>query len=502
MPAALLKSDIPPSPEVTAPATTAVEDRRGAMRPGRLVSSRARVAGQVLSAVFRAVDIILVGALGVITLQASVDLAKVSVATALPCALAAVILIACLNTFKAYGFRGGEDLGRHLLRVVAAFIMAGLAAGAAFVLLPGGQNPNGLLVLWLAAAFAGIFLVHIIDWSVVTRLRKTGKLTPNVVIVGSGKNAAQLIEAALRTGEVNVLGIFDDRADRAAPIKGVPILGDTSLLLSHRIIPFVDRIIIAVPSAAQARVRQIIDRVAVLPNPVTLFIDTGGPVEGARLARLIDAPLAYVSGRPDDPARAAVKRMQDILVGMTALILALPIMAAVAIAIRLDSPGPILFRQRRHGFNNEEVVVWKFRSMRVEAADARATRQISADDDRVTRVGKFIRRTSLDELPQIFNVLTGEMSLVGPRPHAIGMMTGEVESSKLVAEYAHRHRMKPGMTGWAAIKGSRGPVDTPELVRRRVALDVEYIERQSFWLDIYVMAMTIPCLLGDSETVR
>jgi lipopolysaccharide/colanic/teichoic acid biosynthesis glycosyltransferase len=168
----------------------------------------------------------------------------------------------------------------------------------------------------------------------------------------------------------------------------------------------------------------------------------------------------------------------------------------------MDSPGPVFFRQRRHGFNNEEITVWKFRSMRVEMADAKAARQISADDDRVTKVGKFIRKTSLDELPQIFNVLTGEMSLVGPRPHAIGMKTGDVESAQLVREYAHRHRMKPGMTGWAAIHGSRGPVDTPELVRERVALDVHYIERQSFWLDLYIMAMTIPCLLGDKDAVR
>ncbi|MDO8411416.1 MAG: sugar transferase, partial [Phenylobacterium sp.] len=165
-------------------------------------------------------------------------------------------------------------------------------------------------------------------------------------------------------------------------------------------------------------------------------------------------------------------------------------------------PGPILFRQRRQGFNNEEIVVWKFRSMRHDLADARARQQVQADDVRVTRVGRFIRRTSLDELPQIFNVLAGEMSLVGPRPHAIGMMTGDVESARLVAEYAHRHRMKPGMTGWAAIHGSRGPVDTPADVRRRIQLDIEYIERQSIWLDLCIIALTIPCLLGDRQGVR
>jgi len=162
----------------------------------------------------------------------------------------------------------------------------------------------------------------------------------------------------------------------------------------------------------------------------------------------------------------------------------------------------VFFRQRRHGFNNEEILVWKFRSMRTEASDATASRQVTAGDDRVTRVGRFIRKTSIDELPQLLNVLKGEMSLVGPRPHAVGMKTGETESARLVAEYAHRHRMKPGMTGWAAIHGSRGPVDTPDLVRRRVALDIEYIERQSFWLDLYILAMTIPCLLGDRATVR
>ena len=194
--------------------------------------------------------------------------------------------------------------------------------------------------------------------------------------------------------------------------------------------------------------------------------------------------------------------MLDVVVGLVALILATPVMAMVALAIRLDSPGPIFFRQRRHGFNHEEIVVWKFRSMRHADADATAGRQVSANDCRVTRVGRFIRATSLDELPQIFNILTGEMSLVGPRPHAIGMKTGDTESARLVAEYAHRHRIKPGMTGWAAIKGSRGPVNTEQEVRRRVQLDIDYIERQSFWLDLWVILITVPVLLGDRSAVR
>ena len=130
------------------------------------------------------------------------------------------------------------------------------------------------------------------------------------------------------------------------------------------------------------------------------------------------------------------------------------------------------------------------------------SRQVTTDDDRVTRVGRFIRSTSLDELLQLFNVLKGKMSLVGPRTHAIGMKTGAVESALLVAEYAHCHRMKPGPTGWAAIKGSRGPLHSAQDVRRRVQLDVDYIERQTLWLDLWIMAVTVPVLLGDRAAIR
>ena len=186
----------------------------------------------------------------------------------------------------------------------------------------------------------------------------------------------------------------------------------------------------------------------------------------------------------------------------TLLVLLSPLFALISLAVRLDSPGPVFFRQRRHGFNNEEIVVWKFRTMRIEATDHQAVRQVTADDDRVTRVGRILRSTSLDELPQLLNVFGGTMSLVGPRPHAIGMRTGEEESAGLVADYAQRHRIKPGMTGWAAIKGSRGPLHTADDVRRRVTLDVYYIDRQSFWLDAWILVMTVPSVFGDRSAIR
>ena len=197
-----------------------------------------------------------------------------------------------------------------------------------------------------------------------------------------------------------------------------------------------------------------------------------------------------------------LKRVFDILLSGLGLLILAPFLAIVALAIVAETRGPVIYKQARRGFNGETFMIWKFRSMKVESSDFTAARQVSADDDRVTRVGRFIRKTSLDELPQIFNIISGEMSVVGPRPHAIGMKSGGADASKLVETYAHRHRIKPGLTGWAAVNGSRGPVNTAEDVRRRVALDLEYVERQSFWLDIAIILRTAPCLLGDSEGVR
>jgi polysaccharide biosynthesis protein PslA len=209
---------------------------------------------------------------------------------------------------------------------------------------------------------------------------------------------------------------------------------------------------------------------------------------------------ACVSGRPHNHRRAFVKRVEDIVLGsLIAVAFALP-MLMIAAAIKLDSKGPVLYRQRRHGFNNRVITVLKFRSMRHDP-DA-PMQQVRENDSRITRVGRFLRRTSLDELPQLFNVLRGEMSLVGPRPHAVGMKTCERELTEIVAEYAHRHRVKPGITGWAQVNGSRGPVTSASSVRRRVKLDLEYVTRASLWLDLEILVRSAPVMLGDTKVIR
>jgi polysaccharide biosynthesis protein PslA len=479
--------------------TQSGRDRRGPLRPEKLTPTRLRMSGRLLTRFFQAGDALalILGGFIAAALTHGADVLLIYGG-------AALATFASLRLFDCYKFGRREDLAMHLMRVTVAFAVAVAMCFAVLTHFVGVIMLAASLGVWTPLAFLCVATAHSIWWVNVKRWRANGRLTPNLVIVGATGAAERLIAAILETREANVLGVFDDRAERGSDtLHRVPLLGATDKLLAHRIMPYVDRIVITVPSEARARINALLDRLKVLPNEITLLLDREGEVQEAEaIDRIANIPLTRISGAEIDQGKALAKRAQDVIIGTIALFMVAPIMLMVALAVKLDSPGPIFFRQRRHGFNNEEIVVWKFRSMRTEASDAKAARQISADDDRVTRVGKFIRKTSLDELPQLINVLNGEMSLVGPRPHAIGMKTGDVESSRLVAEYAHRHRMKPGMTGWAAINGSRGAVDTPELVRRRVVLDVEYIERQSFWLDLYIMFMTIPCLLGDSETVR
>lgn len=479
--------------------------RRGPFRPEVWRNARQRHASRLAVHWFRTADVAVVSAItaGVLAFSTPDGLFAAPLSTVLPLVLGAVVVLGLMRSLQFYRFARGRQLELHLTAVTGIAVLGGgVSLLADFALASGGGLT--IYLLWTAVTAVSLYLLHLAWSELVARWRRTGALTPNIVLVGATRHAEALIRDSLERRDINVLGVFDDRLARSPEnVVGVPVLGDAEALMTHRMTPYVDRIVLAIDPKAEKRVRELNARLSSLPNEVTLLVDPSDAGErSAALDRLARAPLASLDGPVDDDRRAFNKRIQDLIIGMIALVLLAPVMVLTALAIRLDSPGPIFFRQRRHGFNHEEIVVWKFRSMRQEAADATASRQVTTDDDRVTRIGRFIRSTSLDELPQIFNVLKGEMSLVGPRPHAIGMKTGAVESARLVADYAHRHRMKPGMTGWAAIKGSRGPLHSAQDVRRRVQLDVEYIERQSLWLDLWIMAVTIPVLLGDRAAIR
>lgn len=480
--------------------------RRGPFRPEVWLNTRQRHASRLAGHYFRTIDVLVVVSVSLLCGWASGSgtLLHDRLGEVLPYIVGAGTVLGLMRSFQLYQFSRGEPVILHLAHVAAVVLTGGTAALIMGLMVDPFGVDIAWLVIWVAMILLALYSLHLTWSATVTRWRANGALTPNIVIVGATKHAERLIRDALKRRDINVLGVFDDRLSRSPQsIEGVPVLGGSADLLTHRMTPYVDRIVLAIDPNAQARVRELTQRLQTLPNEVTLLVDPQGVEErNAALQKLARAPLAMLDGPLDADHRAFNKRMQDILVGSLAVILLAPVIALTALAVRLDSPGPIFFRQRRHGFNQEEIVVWKFRSMRQETADATASRQVTADDDRVTRVGRILRSTSLDELPQLLNVLKGEMSLVGPRPHAIGMKTGQIESALLVGEYAHRHRMKPGMTGWAAINGSRGPLHNAQDVRRRVQLDIDYIERQSLWFDLRIMASTVPVLLGDRLAVR
>ena len=476
-------------------------NRRGPLRPTRLASARSRIGGGSLTRLIQASDLTLVA--GLFYAKCAGDALT---DTNLPLLGASTLVAAALVSFEAYKLTARERLYHHLYKVVGAvgassLILLTFASLAA----PATKAAEILRIVdWCLTAVAVLSASHLAWFSYIRRMRRQGQLTPNLIIVGATPAAQRLVAVALSNRDVNILGVFDDRGERSPKhVFGVPVLGRASDVKSHRLLPYVDRIVIAVPSGATARIAQLIAELAPCPNAISLLMDGFDPAsEQAAQERLLDMPLSHLSGVRHGALQGALKRVIDVSFSVAAIFVLAPALAAISVAIRMDSPGPVLFKQRRHGYMNEEVLVWKFRSMRTEMSDYAAARQVTVDDDRVTKVGKFLRRTSLDELPQLWNVIRGEMSLVGPRPHAIGMLTNGAEASKLVETYAHRHRMKPGLTGWAAVNGSRGPVDTPEAVRRRVSLDLEYVERQSVWLDLSIMARTLPCVLGDTQTVR
>ena len=481
-------------------------NRRGPFRPERLVSARERRSGDMFVRMFRAVDVVALAGLGwaCIAPVAPSGVFKASVGDLLPAIAAIAIVYSLLGAAGLYNFMRKESLLRHLAKLTGVFAAGAAVAAVLAQFAPHAPAVTQALATTYTAGFAGFVALHL-GWSgLVSRWRRQGKLTKSIVIVGATKHAEKLIQSAIAERSVNVLGIFDDRLARnPQAVAGVPVLGDVQSLLGHKITPYVDQIVVALDTSAKARVKTIVEKLRALPNEVSLFIDVENESDTrAAWSRVADMPLARVSGVSEDERKAMVKRFQDLIIGSIALILFSPIMLAVALWIKLDSPGPVFFRQRRHGFNNEAIMVWKFRSMHTHMTDHTASQQVTKNDPRVTRAGRIIRKTSIDELPQLFNVMAGEMSLVGPRPHAIGMKTNGDESEKIVAEYAWRHRMKPGVTGWAAIRGSRGALENADDVRRRIALDVDYIDRQSFWLDLYIMAMTVPCLLGDAKAVR
>ncbi len=324
-------------------------------------------------------------------------------------------------------------------------------------------------------------------------LRARGRLLRRVAVVGAGEQGRRLVARLLGCPDVRVVGVFDERGTRVPEVVcGLPVAGDLEALAERVRREEVDEVLIALPLGARGRIEAWLRRLRRLPVHVRLALDAGSDwLEPRRISALGPVPLLHLFDHPlRGPARHA-KTVMDRGLALLGLVFTAPLLALVALAVRLDSPGPVLYRQQRWGFAGEPIRVLKFRTFRHDACrsgDDPDLPHAGGDHPEVTTVGRFLRRWSLDELPQLWNVLRGDMSLVGPRPHAVAH---DRHYARLVGDYLARLKVKPGLTGWAQINGARGEIRSVEEMERRVALDLEYIENWSLWWDLEILLRTL-----------
>ena len=352
------------------------------------------------------------------------------------------------------------------------------------------------LGVWAAASYAALALERGLVWLLVRALTREGRLERRTLIVGGGAAGEELIVALAQqpTSDLRVLGVFDDRNDARSPdvVGGLPKLGTVTDLVAFARKTRIDLVIFTMPITAEERLLQMLRKLWVLPIDIRLAAHRNKLRFRPRSYSYIgDVPVLDVFDKPIADWDVVIKAVFDRIVGAVALIALAPVMLVTAVAIKLDSKGPVFFKQIRHGFNNESVSVFKFRSLYADKLDYMAARAVTKDDPRVTRVGRFIRKTSIDELPQLFNVVFwGNLSLVGPRPHALTAHLSNRAYEEVVDGYFARHRVKPGITGWAQINGWRGETDTPIKIQKRVEHDLTYIENWSIFFDLYILLLT------------
>ncbi|OAB56436.1 hypothetical protein AY599_21365 [Leptolyngbya valderiana BDU 20041] len=357
--------------------------------------------------------------------------------------------------------------------------------------------------LWFLLALAALLALRAAVVARMARWKQAGIAGRRVALVGQGQLAHDTARTMMRApgASISVVGLIAPAGAAAPPVDAagdLPLLGGleelAELIERHRL----QELVLAVPWSDRATLERALEQVRALPVDVRLAPERNlaGQIPVHGISTVMGLPMLDLWRRPMRGWDLLVKAVEDRVLGSLLLLVATLPMLLIALAIRLDSPGPVLFRQQRAGFGRAPFTMLKFRSMQVDCDPAGHVPQARRNDPRVTRVGRFLRRTSLDELPQLINVLRGDMSLVGPRPHAL-----EHDSlyAGLIGAYLARQRVKPGMTGWAQIHGLRGETDTSDKMRRRVTMDLYYIDNWSLGLDLKILALTpVVVLLQDN----
>jgi Undecaprenyl-phosphate glucose phosphotransferase len=467
--------------------------------------SRPRLRPQVFTALLMAAELIVIVVAGALAHLAVPDQRVPSLAAVAGIWVGALAVLAVIRLSGGYRMWRMRLLGPSLQRM-----SWGLAAGLAVALAVHAVSAriDGAVLVWLAlwAVFAGFAMAaaRVLVWQRIRALTRLGLLEHRLAVVGGGPALAPILQEfdRCRAEGYRVCGFFDDRADGRSPsvVAGHHKTGDLSDLIAFVRVAQIDTVVVAVPDLTTERQLELLATLSAVPVEVRTLASARLVLpDRVRRSRIGAVNLVELCRPPLTQWQAAQKRAFDIVTASLALVLLAPLMLGVAVAVRLDSPGPILFRQKRHGFNTRPVEVLKFRSMRAEVCDPSGVQAVRAQDDRVTRLGRFLRRSSMDELPQLFNVLSGTLSMVGPRPHATAARTGDILYDEVVQGYSARHKVKPGITGWAQVNGWRGEMNSAEKIRARVEHDLHYAENWSLWFDIRILAMTPRALLSGKN---
>ncbi|TVO68095.1 undecaprenyl-phosphate glucose phosphotransferase [Denitromonas ohlonensis] len=377
------------------------------------------------------------------------------------------------------------------LIVAAILVVFGRASGYISVF------PEEVIQAWLLATPIALIGMHSLARWVVPNILAMEGYTRTAIIAGCNETGLRLAQnfAENRYIGVRFMGYFDDRArDRLEGIGDAPLLGGLEQLADFVKHHHVDHIYLALPMASQPRILKVLDNIKDTTASVFFVPDIfvtdliQGQVDhvgGMPVVAVCETPFIGISGM--------IKRMSDVILATLILILISPVMLFVAIGVKRSSPGPVIFKQRRYGLDGKEIVVYKFRSMS-SCDDGAVVKQASKNDQRITPFGAFIRRTSLDELPQFINVLQGRMSIVGPRPHAVAH---NETYRKLIKGYMVRHKVKPGITGWAQVSGYRGETETVEKMEKRIEYDLEYLRNWSLSMDLWIIVKTVVLVFRD-----
>ncbi|MBA4256449.1 MAG: undecaprenyl-phosphate glucose phosphotransferase [Polaromonas sp.] len=388
---------------------------------------------------------------------------------------ATVMLLVSSMIYRSW--RGGQLLAM-LGRVGLGWLVTWGVVMTWLVLTQTGTDYSRLwLTSWAVASLLFSWLARAMAYLLMSGLRSMGVNHLRVLLVGSGDTVASVrkrVKASAWTG-YKVVGVSDGLNEKALDFAISSLEPD--------------EVWICQPPGDMKVIQQIMHALRHSTANIRLLPDMGMfNLMNHGMTQVLGLPMLDISSSPMAGFNLVVKWLEDKLLGLLILLLITPVMLGIAVAVKVTSPGPVIFRQKRNGWNGETINVYKFRSMYVDNAPPDSVPQATKDDPRVTPLGRFLRATSLDELPQFINVLQGRMSIVGPRPHAVAH---NLEYRELIPRYMLRHKVKPGITGWAQVNGLRGETDTIEKMEARVQADLYYIENWSLWLDLKIIVMTI-----------